>query len=193
MMPRPLPSTDTVAAAIQGVPGSLDRLISGSLPAVLGWCKRLLGPRGDPEDAAHDVLVVVIGRIGELKDPVAFPSWLFQVTRRVMSTHRRRAWVRRWLPGVPPEAIDLSPSPERRYLADEAARAIQEMLDQLPEPQRITLILHDLEDRSDSEVADILGVPKGTVKSRLRLGRARLKTLAKAAGLTPTATQRSAL
>lgn len=192
-MPRPLPSTDTVAAAIQGVSGALDRLIDGSLPVVLGWCKRLLGPRGDPEDAAHDVLVVVLNRIGELKDPVAFPSWLFQVTRRVMATHRRRAWVRRWMPGTPPETTDLSPSPERRYLTDEVSRAVQGMLDQLPEAQRLTLILHDLEDRSDSEVAVILGVPKGTVKSRLRLGRARMKTLVEAAGLTPTSSQRSPL
>ena len=192
-MPRPLPNTDTVAAAIQGTPGALDRLIDGSLPAVLGWCKRLLGPRGDPEDAAHDVLVVVIDRIGELRDPIAFPSWLFQVTRRVLATHRRRSWVRRWMPGVPTETTDASPSPERRYLTDEVSRSVQGMLDQLPEAQRVTLILHDLEDRSDSEVAEILGVPKGTVKSRLRLGRARLKTLAEAAGLTPTASQRRAL
>ena len=192
-MNRSLPGTDTVAAAIQGTPGALDRLIDGSLPAVLGWCKRLLGPRGDPEDAAHDVLVVVIDRIGELKDPIAFPSWLFQVTRRVMATHRRRAWVRRWMPGASTDIVDLGPSPERRYLADEVSRSVQDMLDQLPEAQRITLILHDLEGRSDSEVADLLGIPKGTVKSRLRLGRARLKTLAEAAGLMPAASQRRAL
>ncbi|MFT5680909.1 MAG: RNA polymerase sigma-70 factor (ECF subfamily) [Myxococcota bacterium] len=192
-MPRPLPSTDTVAAAIRGVPGALDQVVSTSLPAVLGWCKRLLGPRGDPEDAAHDVLVVLIDHIGTLQDPVAFPGWLFQVTRRVLSTHRRRAWVRHWLPGASTETTDTGPSPERRYLRDETARSVQELLDQLPEAQRITLILHDLEDRSDAEVADILGVPKGTVKSRLRLGRARLKTLAEGAGLVPTPSHRSAL
>ncbi len=192
-MLRPLPSTETVTAAISGVPGALDRVMDDSLPVVLGWCKRLLGPRGDPEDAAHDVLVVVLDHLGELNDPVAFPGWLFQVTRRVLATHRRRAWVRRWIPGASTETTDLGPSPERRYLRDETARSVQELLDQLPEAQRITLILHDLEDRSDSEVADILGVPKGTVKSRLRLGRARLKTLAEEIGLAPTSPQRSAL
>lgn len=192
-MLRPLPSTEIVTAAVRGVPGALDRVMDDSLPVVLGWCKRLLGPRGDPEDATHDVLVVLLDHLGELKDPVAFPSWLFQVTRRVLATHRRRAWLRRWNPEASTETTDLSPSPERRYLRDETARSVQELLDQLPESQRITLILHDLEDRSDAEVADILGVPKGTIKSRLRLGRARLKTLAEAAGLVPTSTKRSIL
>jgi RNA polymerase sigma-70 factor (ECF subfamily) len=192
-MPRPLPSTDTVSAATSGVPGALERLVDESLPVVLGWCKRLLGPRGDPEDAAHDAMVVVIDHIGELRDPVAFPGWLFQITRRVLATHRRRAWLRRWLPGTDTDTADAGPSPERHYLRDETARTVQGLLDQLPEAQRSTLILHDLEGRSDAEVADILGVPKGTVKSRLRLGRQRLKNLAEEAGLIPVTPQRSAL
>lgn len=169
------PAESLVRAAQQGAPGALDRLCDRWLPVVLGWTLRLGGPRIDPEDAAHDVFLVMFRRIGDLQRAEAFPSWLYGITRRVIAAHRRRAWVRRWLPGVAPERVDPAPDPSRRTEQSRVAARVWDGLEALPAHHREVLVLCDLEERADSEVAEMLGVPKGTVKSRLRRARLALR------------------
>ncbi|MFT4621665.1 MAG: RNA polymerase sigma-70 factor (ECF subfamily) [Myxococcota bacterium] len=158
-------------------PGALSRLFTRWLPVVLGWCKRLASGRINAEDAAHDVFEVVLDRLPSLRDASAFSSWLYGITRRVLAAHRRKAWVRRWLPGVEPEGVDNTPSPLRRTEQSEVATRVHAALAQLSAHHREVLVLCDMEERPDSEVADMLGVPKGTVKSRLRRARIQLRAL----------------
>lgn len=164
-----------VRQAQQEAPGALDRLCDVWLPVVLGWTTRLGGPRIDPEDAAHDVFLVVFRRIGDLEKADAFKSWLFGITRRVIAAHRRRAWLRRWLPGAIPDVATPAPDPGRRAEQSEVADQVWNAIESLPEHHREVLVLCDLEERADSEVADLLRVPKGTVKSRLRRARLALR------------------
>lgn len=167
--------TDLVRQAQAEVPGALDRLCDRWLPTVLGWTLRLGGPKIDAEDAAHDVFLVLFRRLGSLEDPSAFSSWLFGITRRVVAGHRRRAWVRRWLPGAVPEREDPSLDPSAQAVQSDIADQVWVAIEALPSHQREVLVLCDLEERSDSEVAEMLGIPKNTVKSRLRRARAALR------------------
>jgi RNA polymerase sigma-70 factor (ECF subfamily) len=153
----------------------MDRLCDVWLPVVLGWTARLGGKRVDPEDAAHDVFLIVFRRIGELQKAEAFESWLYGITRRVIAARRRRAWLRRWLPGVVPDVPEPRPDPARRAEQSDVADQVWSALDTLPEHHREVLVLCDLEERADSEVAELLGVPKGTIKSRLRRARLALR------------------
>ena len=164
-----------VRAAQQDLPGALDRLCDRWLPTVLGWTLRLGGPKIDAEDAAHDVFLVLLRRLPSLREPEAFGSWLFGITRRVVAAHRRRAWVRRWLPGVEPDGVDPTPDPLRRAEQSDVASQVWDAIESLPAHQREALVLCDLEERADSEVAEMLGIPKNTVKSRLRRARAALR------------------
>lgn len=137
-------------------------------PVVLGWCTRLGGAHVDPEDIAHEVFLKVLLRLETLRVPEAFPSWIFSVTRSEINRARRRAWVRRWLPGEPPEQAIPGVDPAQRDLI----RKVHQALDALPADAREVLVLCDLEERTDLEVARILDLPVGTVKSRLRRARA---------------------
>ena len=105
-----LPVTDTklVLAAQRGESEAWTPLVDQWLPTVLGWCTRLGGPAVDPEDAAQDVFIVAMGRIHSLRKPDRFGSWMVGITRRVLSKHRRRGWVKRWVPGLEIDAPDLS-------------------------------------------------------------------------------------
>ena len=141
------------------------------------------GPRVDPEDAAHDVFILVLTRLDRLIDPNRFEAWLFGITRRVLAAHRRKAWWRRWVPGALPDGADHAPSPADQAECSETSRRVQSALEQLPAKQREVLILCDLEERTIADVASILGVPVGTVKSRLRLGRDRLRRSLRRLGL----------
>lgn len=156
-------------------PGAYDRLLDAVLPVVLQWCARLGGPRVDAEDAAHDVCVVLLRRVGAIRDAQRFPAWLFGTTRRVLAQHRRRAWVRRWVPGLLIEAVDPDADPFRAAELSEQARAVQATLDDLSEREREILVLFDVEDRSESEVAEILDIPLGTARSRVRAARERFR------------------
>lgn len=162
-----------------------EALFAEWLPVVLRWCGRLGGPRIDAEDAAHDVMVTVFTRMHTVRDPGAFPSWVFGVTRRTLAWHRRKAWVRRWVPGLEPTGVAPGEGPEGEASSRELGQRVQEGLEQLSSELREVLILCDLEDRTDDEVAVILGIPAGTVKSRLRRARRQFATIAAASGLGP--------
>ncbi|MCB9762818.1 MAG: sigma-70 family RNA polymerase sigma factor [Alphaproteobacteria bacterium] len=152
--------------------------LDAAVPTVARWCARLGGPWVDPEDAAQDVLATATRRLPSLRDPALLEPWLFGITRRVLAAHRRRAWWRRWVSSEPPERADLRPGPEQTAQALHRARRLQGWLEQLPAAQREVVVLCALEERSSAEAADLLGVPQGTVKSRLRLAMARLRALA---------------
>jgi RNA polymerase sigma factor (sigma-70 family) len=174
---------DQVRAAIAGRPQAIDRVVEASLPRVLAWCRRLGGPRVDAEDAAHEAMLVVIDRIGTLRDPDGFAAWLFQVTRRVLAAHRRRAWFARWVPGLAVDPRDPSPDPEGRAMLGETSEAVRRLLEALPAIHREVLVLCDVEGCTDDEAAALLGVAVGTAKSRLRVARERFRGAAAAEGL----------
>ncbi len=86
---------ELVLAAAGGDDVAVSRLVDRWLPVALRWCNRLCGPKVDPEDAAHDSIMIVLRRLPDLLKPDAFPSWLYGIVRRTIAGHRRPAWGRR--------------------------------------------------------------------------------------------------
>ncbi|MEM6931473.1 MAG: RNA polymerase sigma factor, partial [Myxococcota bacterium] len=159
-------------AAMAGDDDAIDAVAETWLPQVYAWCHRLGGPRVDPEDAAHEVLIIMCRRIRKVRSVSQFPAWLFGISRRVIANHRRRAWVRRWVPGASLEREeDRRWSPLRTVDAAQTADAVWSALEGLPAAHREVLVLIDLEERTGPEVSELIGIPVGTVKSRLRVAR----------------------
>ena len=173
-----------LARAQRGDAYARDQLLEAWLPVVLGWCTRLGGPRGDAAEAAHAVLLVMVRRMEQVYDAERFAAWLFGITRRTIAQHRRRAWFRRWVPGAEADRPDPSAGPARLYEVSELGGQVQEVLEALPELEREVLVLCLLEEWTDREVAGMLEVPVGTVKSRLHRARDRFIRAARARGLT---------
>jgi len=164
---------------------AIDALCENWLPTVLQWCRRLAGPRVDPDHAAQEVFLVVLRRVHTVHRPEQLPSWMFSVTRRVLAQHRRRAWVRKWMPGEAPEVADPHADPSRHTERRQTALQVQAILLQMPEDLRAVLVLCDVEGRTDPEAAELLGLKVGTAKSRLRRARQRFKDLCIREGLAP--------
>lgn len=176
----PPPSLELLRRAADGNVRAQNELFDDWLPVVLGWCTRLGGPKVHPEDAAHDIMIVVLRCIDRLEKPDRFSAWLFGITRRVLRKHRTRAWVRRWGgTELSPNLADSSVDPMKRYEATHASQRVQEVLQLVPEKQREALVLCDLEGRTAPEVSKLLGIPVGTVSSRLRHGRSKFESLAR--------------
>jgi RNA polymerase sigma-70 factor (ECF subfamily) len=175
---RSLPDPALFTRALQGGDEAMDALARGWLPHVYAWCHRLGGPGVDAEDCAHETLLVMCKGLARVQSAEVLPSWLFGVTRKVLANHRRRAWLRRWVPGA---SIDTARAtdggPEVSLQARQAAEVVWRALDRLPMDQREVLVLCELEERSGSEAAALVGVPLGTVKSRLRLAKVAFKRI----------------
>ncbi len=133
----------------------------------------ILGNEADARDAAQDTFVHAWGRIRSVRDPERFDAWLQRVavnTARMVHRSRRRRAVRE-IPQGQSSAGSLHPS---TAAADDAG-VLDAALRRLDTDQRAILVLHHLEGRSVVELAATLGIPNGTVKSRLHAARIALQ------------------
>lgn len=152
---------------------------------------RLLGDREEAGDAAQGAWVEIARGLERLRDPVAFPAWVYRITtRQAAAVIRRRRSDRRLAQALEQEAATESASlrPEADLSVDIAALhvAVQRLplaVQRLPPAQRAALALHHFENLSVAEVAVALDVPAGTIKTRLM--HARLKLRAALEGDTP--------
>lgn len=176
-----LPTPDQLRALSAGEAKATASLAGEWGPQVLRWAARLSGPEIDPEDVAQEVMLTVLEKADTIRDPRAFPGWLLTVTRREIGRRRRRAWLRRWVPGL--SVDDFSRPGHLRVEASDTTRRVQAALSDLPEDLRVILVLCDLEERTDKEVAELMELPLGTTKSRLRRARLKFRQSAERRGL----------
>jgi RNA polymerase sigma-70 factor, ECF subfamily len=131
----------------------------------------ILADEADARDAAQDTFVTAWRQIGKLRDPDRFDAWLQRVAvnaARMTHRARRRRAVREILASRIGGVEDL---PATASPLEIDARALEAALGRLSIEQRSILALHHLEGRSLAELAEILDIPAGTVKSRLHTAR----------------------
>jgi RNA polymerase sigma-70 factor (ECF subfamily) len=136
---------------------------------------RRLGVREpDVLDIAQKVFLVAHLKLAEFEGRSRVTTWLFAICQRVASDHRRSAPVRREIATEASELERISELPGvalDQLEARQRARLAEAILDKLPEAQRVVLVLFELEELSGEEIALLLDVSVGTVRSRLRLAR----------------------
>jgi RNA polymerase sigma-70 factor (ECF subfamily) len=169
-------------------PRFLDRLRAGDAPAfeelvmtyqhrVFGVALRMLGNRAEAEDVAQEAFVRAHRALGAFRGDAKLSTWLYAITSR-LCLNRLASGERRLTRPHEDTLLRLSdagPRPdaalERRELETALGRAIAE----LPEDRRIVVVLRDLEGLSYEEIAEVLELELGTVRSRLHRARADLK------------------
>jgi RNA polymerase sigma-70 factor (ECF subfamily) len=147
-------------------------------------CLRVLGNADDAADAAQDALVMVARKLGTFRGDARFTTWLHRVTMNVCYDHLRAAKRRPSVRRIDDERAELElgdPLPDH---ADAVAtrRDVTRALALVPEEFRAALVLADGEDLPYEEVARVLDIPVGTVKSRVHRGRI---ALARVMGVGP--------
>jgi len=156
---------------------------------------RRLGVReADAMDATQSVFLTIHLRLASFEGRSQLRSWIFGICMRVASDHRRSAPVRREVITDHIELHDLDlgatahdADPLVRAESRQAAAIAESILNQLPEEQRVAFVLFELEEMSAEEIATLVDVPVGTIRSRLRLAREALHREAmRLAARTPT-------
>ncbi|MHC4971661.1 MAG: RNA polymerase sigma factor [Planctomycetota bacterium] len=188
--PEPDAQTDAVlvAQARAGDRPSFDALILRHQDRVYNMALRMLGHREDALDVAQEIFVTIFRSLDRFEEKARFSTWLYRVTvNRCRDELRRRTTVKHTRPrslatpahgdpeGRPDDPPARGASPLQGAVARETEELVAGAIRELPEDAREVLVMRDVEDLSYDEIADVLEIPVGTVRSRLNRARTLLR------------------
>jgi RNA polymerase sigma-70 factor (ECF subfamily) len=152
------------------------KLFAHFAPRLKSFFLRQGAPQGTAEDLAQETMLAV-WRKAERYDPMraAASTWIYTIARNLRVDLHRRERDPSLLAGLSEQAAE--PLASDGMLSAERDGQVQAALASLPEEQAQAIRLSFFEDRPHGEIAAILGIPLGTVKSRIRLAMSRLRTL----------------
>ena len=155
-----------------------DEFVRKTLSGVYSLALRLTGNAADAWDLTQDVLIQAIRALPRFRGEADPRTWAYRITvnmwkNRVQSRVWR--WWRSFLRLEPYTAME--PGPERELERKERSEAVETALESLPPEDRAAVFLREVEGKSYQEIADIIHVPIGTVKSRLYRARTTLARL----------------
>jgi RNA polymerase sigma factor (sigma-70 family) len=161
-------------AASGGDSAALDALLTEIRPDVLRICARFLPHREDAEEACQDTLLAVARGIGAFQGRAAFRTWMYGIAaNRARSTYKvLRQRFASESAGVPPPD---RPDPRRTSVVAGTRLDLLDGLEALGPEFAEPVTLRDVLDLSYGEIATLLELPEGTVKSRIHQGRRRLR------------------
>jgi RNA polymerase sigma-70 factor (ECF subfamily) len=179
VMERMAEEDPLVARAAAGDTAAFRKVYERHRADVARLAYRMLGPRADLEDVIQEVFVQVFKSLRDFRGQSRFSTWLHRVTVNVVLMHRRSARSRPvFTDPISGDAVgsdDVPPDEdvERR----ERVRAFGRLLARLPDKKRIVFVLHELEGLSPAEIAQIVGAPVLTVRTRLFYARRDLEAM----------------
>ncbi len=168
----------------QGDHGAFRQLFEAYSPFVYRLVYRMVGSPDDAADLTQDVFVRAYERLHTLKDGQAFHAWITRLAVNVTHDKARRKQLNTLSLDAPPPGCEEgsewqiaadTPDHDAGMLSAELAARVQQALLTLSPDHRAVVILHHLEGMAVEEIANTVGVPTGTVKSRLARARAELK------------------
>lgn len=149
----------------------LEVLLARHESRVVGLAYRILGNRADALDAAQDVFLTVFRKASSFRHQSAFTTWLYRLTTNAChDMGRKKARTPVPMETLPTQLTSTESSADNRLSVEQALR-------DLPEEQRVPIVMRDLYAMSYQEIAEATGTPPGTVKSRIARGRLRLVEL----------------
>jgi RNA polymerase sigma-70 factor (ECF subfamily) len=168
--------TTLIRAAQSGDRKALDDLLRLHYDRVYAVCRRLAGNEADALDATQEALLALVRGLPKFDGRASFGTWAYRVaTNACLDELRRRS--RRPNPGLP-EDHDVPNGTGHRVDDGVADRIdIDRALQRLPDEFRAAVVLRDLAGLDYAEIAHVLAIPPGTVRSRIARGRAALADL----------------
>jgi RNA polymerase sigma-70 factor (ECF subfamily) len=174
-------------------PKSLEEALALLQNTVFSFSMKVCGQRQDAEDTMQEVLLKSVPNLPKFNNPKALMVWLYKVAKNRCLMNRRKS---KFAPKEDLSLEELMPdrrelqklsgnpdgTPETSLLRRENAKRLRAAVQKLPAEYRLILVLHDMEELSDGDVAEITGLRLGTI--RVRLHRARLFVRKELAGIS---------
>ena len=160
--------------ASKGNSDAFGKLVEQYTPSARRVARAVLRDDDEADDAVQDGVLAAWKAIERFDPDRPFRPWLMRIVVNAALDRRRRDKVRK-TEAIPESAESHFVGPDRHTDAVIAGARIREALAQLPERQRIAVVLFDAEGYSHAEIAALLGVPEGTVRSYVFHGRRALR------------------
>lgn len=161
----------------EGDPLAIERLVNTHQSEVYRLALSILDDPNEAEDAVQEVFVSALRSLDSFRGDSSFKTWLFRVAINVCRSRYRRDQSRGRLRQVLQSLFRSDqPGPESEAIRHEADSALWQAVRALDEKHRIPIILRYYHDLPVAEIAEMLGIPVGTVHSRLNHARERLRT-----------------
>lgn len=181
---QPDPDRALVLATVAGDAEAFATLVARHQSSIVNLARALTADNGDADDLAQETFVRAYKAIDRFRGDSTFRTWLHRIAINVIQSHlRQRARRRRWFgPSLDDRDAASGESPALvvpATLEDDMARreAIDRALASLPAEMRVAVTLRDIQGFGYAEIAAMLGVPIGTVESRIFRARQRLRPL----------------
>lgn len=162
---------ELLAAHLQGDRTAFAALMARHERRIYGLCFRVLGNREDAEDATQETFIGALRRAASFRGEAAFSTWLYRIAVNAATDQARRRGRSRTVPLEAEETHRELAAVGDPSGAVATSLTVQAALRAVPEDFRIALVLCDLYGFAYAQAAEILGVPVGTVKSRVFRGR----------------------
>jgi RNA polymerase sigma-70 factor (ECF subfamily) len=173
--PAHVPDDALIAAAAAGDGAAFAALLGRYERAVHHLALRTLRDAEEAKDASQETWVKAYRSLGSFREGARFSTWIFTICYRLCCT-RLAGRRRRPAAAELPELAASAAGPEQLYLAAEEARRLHAAIDALPDKYRIPITLYHLQGRRYDEIAAVLGLPLGTVKTHLFRAKELLRT-----------------
>jgi RNA polymerase sigma-70 factor (ECF subfamily) len=177
--------TSLVSRCLRGEESAWEELVRLHTRKVYALCYRFTGSNPEAQDLTQEVFLRVFRTLRSFRsNEGSFSTWLARVSRNLLIDHYRRTRQERvtdsieeQLPVLEEEGAAASARPDQAVAGQEASEILQATLQKLSPDLREAVILRDLQELEYREIAEVLQIPEGTVKSRINRGRAELARL----------------
>lgn len=165
-------------------PEAFEQLVKRYENPLASYVSRYVGYGNQVQDILQETFIRVWRHRKRYKTVAKFSTWVYTIAGNLAKTELRRWRVRRSVPirtggeSIEDEAVDIvdeDAKPDEETRRSEIREEITREIQLLPEVYRAAVVLRDLEEKSYEEISELLGVPVGTVKSRVNRGRERLQ------------------
>jgi len=164
---------------------AFDELVRRYGKQIFNFAYRMTQNYDDASDIASDAFMKVFNAIETFRGDANFSTWLYRIVTNLYLDSRKRSKAHMHIPldeyieleesSVTRQIEDPSPSPLEQLEAGERYGVLSDAINELPEYQRVMVLLYHSQGKSYEEIAEIVGLPIGTVKSRLNRARLALK------------------
>ncbi len=174
--PRIENEAELATRARAGDRAAFGQLVERFAPQARRVARAVLQDPHDADDAAQDAFLAALVKLDQYDPRRPFGPWLMRIVANAATDRRRRRAVRQVEP-LAPELTGGGPRPDREAEQSALGDRLRAALAELPERRRIAVVLFDVEGYSHAEIAQILGIPEGTVRSEVFHARRRLREL----------------
>ena len=169
-----------IERASGGDPEAFNRLMEHHERRMYAVALRMCANREDAQDCLQEAMLRVYRAIGSFKGESSFSTWVYRITMNTCLDELRRRKNKQsaslddlldegWAPA------DDSGSPEKHAVRAETARILRQTIQELPDDMRAAVVLRDIQGYTYEEIAKILDINVGTIKSRISRGREKLR------------------